>query len=154
MSNILIEREEKIKLFINIGWTADIDKGIIYNSKGNVGGCMDCEGYIQMSSEFNGVKIYIKAHQFIYYLKTGEVVDCIDHINGVKHDNTGCNLRSITKQQNTFNTKAKGYTYVKSRNRWCAKINTNGVRKQLGYFKTEEEARNAYLQAKEVYHKI
>ena len=76
-------------------------------------------------------------------------------INGIKDDNRICNLRSVTNQQNCFNrTNAKGYTWNKRHSKWMSKIKVNSKTINLGYYNTEQEARNAYLAAKEIYHKF
>ena len=64
------------------------------------------------------------------------------------------NLRIVSQQENSFNTNAKGYSFDKSRNKYQAIIGINGKNIHLGRFDTEEEARNAYLEAKEKYHII
>jgi hypothetical protein len=47
----------------------------------------------------------------------------------------------------------KGYSYIKSRNKYTAKIRVLGQKRiHLGYFKTEEEAAKAYQDAKLIYH--
>lgn len=75
----------------------------------------------------------------------------IDHINHNTIDNRIQNLRKATNTQNNFNRKnAKGY--IKYREKWQARIKINGKQKHLGYFDTEEQAREAYLRAKEKLH--
>jgi hypothetical protein len=79
----------------------------------------------------------------------------VDHINGVKHDNRLENLRLVTHQQNHFNeTKAKGYCWNKHANKWMAYIALDRRKIHLGLFTVEEDARQAYLDAKIIYHKI
>jgi len=79
----------------------------------------------------------------------------VDHRNGIRHDNRLENLRLVTHQQNNFNrTKALGYCWNKQMNKWMAKIALDGRRIHLGYFVIEEDARNAYLNAKLKYHEI
>ena len=79
----------------------------------------------------------------------------VDHINGVKHDNRLDNLRLVTCQQNHFNhTKAKGYCWSKRDKKWQANIHLDNRTIFLGYFDNPEDARQAYLDAKPVYHKI
>ena len=79
----------------------------------------------------------------------------VDHINGVKHDNRLVNLRLVTHQQNAFNqTKALGYTWNKHANKWQAQIRLDGRDIYLGCFDFEEDARDAYMNAKLVHHKI
>lgn len=59
----------------------------------------------------------------------------IDHINGNRLDNRKCNLRIVTRQQNTLNrhqdsnskSPTKGIYWNASRNRWESKITFNGI---------------------------
>jgi len=77
----------------------------------------------------------------------------IDHINENKLDNRIENLRKATQSQNLCNRKAiKGYCFDASKDKWTAQIRLNGKKKFLGSFDTEEQAREAYLRAKEKLH--
>mgnify|MGYP003655080526 CR=1 FL=1 len=91
-------------------------------------------------------------------LEQMEMIDLtndIDHENGIKTDNRVENLRQVTHQQNQWNrTKAKGYTFRKRDKIWYAQIQINGKQLHLGSYDTEEEARTAYLRAKEIHHVI
>jgi len=79
----------------------------------------------------------------------------IDHENHTRDDNSNDNLRVVTAQQNNFNrSNVKGYSWDKKRKMWKAEIMLDGKHKYLGRFKTEEEARAAYLKAKAIYHII
>ena len=78
----------------------------------------------------------------------------IDHINNNSLDNRNENLRILTQQQNQFNSKAKGYYWSKIANKWQAQIRFNGKPIYLGLFTEEEDARNAYLEGKSLYHNI
>lgn len=79
----------------------------------------------------------------------------IDHIDGNRANNDISNLRWVTNQQNCFNQKdVRGYSWDKNRDKWKAAIMLDGKLFHLGRFNTEEEAREAYLKAKEVYHII
>jgi hypothetical protein len=79
----------------------------------------------------------------------------IDHINGNPLDNRRCNLRVVTHQQNMWNQpRALGYSWYEKRNKFRASIRLNGKTIHIGYYNTEQEAREAYLSAKEQYHKI
>ena len=72
----------------------------------------------------------------------------IDHINGIRTDNRIENLRLVTHQQNQCNRlNVKGYRPLKS-GRYQVTITEKGNRKYLGTFESEEEATEAYLQAK------
>jgi hypothetical protein len=81
----------------------------------------------------------------------------IDHEDINKANNYIENLRVVTNQENSFNTNCKGYYWNKQRQKWQAYIKgkgTNGKMKHLGYFDLEEDARQAYLEAKKIYHII
>ena len=81
--------------------------------------------------------------------------NCIDHENHTRDDNSNENLRVVTNQQNNFNRSGvKGYSWDKARKKWKAEIVLDGKSEYLGRFETEEEARNAYLEAKAKLHII
>jgi hypothetical protein len=114
-------------------------------------------GYLQM--KIDG-KMYlchrIIAHAFGILDIHSELM--IDHINfdktNDKTNNCIFNLRPATPQQNQFNTNAKGYCWHKNNNKWQAYIILDGKQIHLGCFDTEEEARQAYLEAKKIYHPL
>jgi hypothetical protein len=144
-------REEKCELAIERGYTYDPETGIIYNKFNKiVKNKLPKKGYIRIESN-----IHLLAHHFAWYCVYNECVEEIDHINGIRDDNRICNLRSVTKQQNQWNRlTAKGYSWNIKEQKWKSRITLNNKEIHLGYFNTEEEARNAYLQAKEIYHKF
>jgi hypothetical protein len=77
-----------------------------------------------------------------------------DHISGDSLDNRRCNLRSITNQQNQFNRKtAKGYTTLPN-GKYRAQLQLNNRFVHIGVYDTEQEAHEAYLEAKKIYHRI
>ena len=86
----------------------------------------------------------------------------IDHINGNKKDNRFSNLRDVTNQANTQNTKKArncnkstmllGATLDKRRGVYRSQIKVNGKNIYLGDFKTPELAHAAYVEAKNKYH--
>ncbi len=78
----------------------------------------------------------------------------VDHIDRDKTNNNFSNLRMVTTQQNAFNTKAKGYYWHKHSQKWMAQIKKGGKSHFLGLFDKEEDAHQAYLDAKEIYHTI
>jgi hypothetical protein len=81
--------------------------------------------------------------------------NCIDHENHTRDDNSNDNLRVVTQQQNNFNrSNVKGYTWDEAKKKWKSQITIDGKSKYLGRFKIEEDARNAYLKAKAIYHII
>ena len=147
--------EEKLKLFKDKGWTCNPDTGEVFSHTGRLitGKIL---GYI-VCTLIDGDKIrIIKGHQLVWFLSTNKVPKLIDHINSVKTDNRLINLRDVeTDQKNSFNRqRVKGYSFHKNRNRFMAYIRLNGKLIHLGYFVEEQEARQAYLDAKKIYHII
>jgi hypothetical protein len=147
-------RENKIKLAIEKGITCDPKLGIVYGIRGNPITKKCKFGYISFSVGDNDIRYYIRAHQFIFYWVNKKCVDVIDHINRDKSDNRIENLREVTQSTNLENRDCKGYNYDKIRNKWRARIKVNKKEIFLGRFDTEYEARQAYLDAKKIYHNI
>ena len=76
-----------------------------------------------------------------------------DHKDHNTLDNRMMNLRIVTSQQNNWNRKSpKGYSW--NRGTFQAQIMASGKSIFLGRFHTTKEAHNAYLKAKEIYHKF
>ena len=143
-------RLEKLEMAIEMGYTYNPENGKIYSRFGREISNKNNKGYLIIYNR----KFTLRAHQFAFYFMNKEVVEEIDHINGIKDDNRICNLRSVTRQQNMFNTKAKGYSWHKASNKWKARIMVNHKDIHLGLFNTEDEAREAYINAKEKLHII
>jgi hypothetical protein len=75
----------------------------------------------------------------------------VDHIDTNPQNNCIANLRMATNQQQQFNTKVRKTNKLqlkgveqKSTNCFRARITIDGRRTAIGYFKTKEEARQAY----------
>jgi hypothetical protein len=99
-------------------------------------------------------RIIYKAHNKDWDITDNSKNNHIDHININSIDNRIENLRVVTNQQNQWNRNAKGYYWHKAKKKWHAKIKINCKDKSLGLFDKEEDAAIAYLNAKEVYHKM
>jgi hypothetical protein len=114
-------------------------------------GCKREDGYLTMGIDGNQYLMHrIVAH--IYDILDLHDELKIDHIDLNRTNNCISNLRPATVQQNSFNTKAKGYCWKKHAKKWEARICLNGKTIHLGYFDKEEDAKNAYLKAKPIYH--
>jgi len=76
-----------------------------------------------------------------------------DHLDGNGLNNQRSNLRFVTNRKNQGNQivhrngKLAGTIWVKSKQRWYARMEINGKSKHLGSFKTQQEAHEAYLKA-------
>lgn len=99
-------------------------------------------------------KPQISLHRFILGAKKGQH---IDHINGDKLDNRRSNLRFCTSAQNQYNKRAmrgipKCVSYRPSRRAWIVRIQADGKRHWVGYFKDFNKAVLAYKKAVVNYH--
>lgn len=117
---------------------------------GTVAGTTRNNGYIVIAVNGNEYLAHRLAWRYAYgAFPTKD----IDHINGKRDDNRLSNLRLATRSENMQNQKrVKGYYAVK--NGWFAALQVNKVRHYLGYYATEQEARAAYLSAKQKLHKF
>jgi hypothetical protein len=117
---------------------------------GSVAGCKNNLGYILI--RIDG-KIYL-AHRLAWLYTHGSFpLNCIDHINQIKDDNRICNLRDVTVSENMQN-QAKVLGYTKNGSKYKATIRINNILHQLGSYITEEQARQAYLNAKKILHTV
>ena len=123
---------------------------------------INCKIYKIIQFYIDNKKYQMGLHRVIYYVHhpewdiyDGSKDNYIDHINhtaGEPADNSITNLRVVTKQQNSFNTNARGYSWEKRFKKWRAEICVNGKSIYLGMFSIESDARDAYLNAKATYH--
>jgi hypothetical protein len=111
--------------------------------------CISSKGYCARTDNKN--KKTILMHRIIMNCPDNMVVD---HVNHNPLDNRKENLRIVTMQQNNYNRTSKGYSWNKQRKKWIAQIRINKKQTNLGGFDTEEEAKNAYLSAKKLFHII
>jgi hypothetical protein len=147
--------EQRIKLCIERGTTYNPLTGIITGSRGEPIIAKNDGGYIRMQVGVNGKYYYFYGHQFAYYYMYNIIPINVDHRNGIRDDNRICNLRSTNHKGNCYNkTNTKGYHWDKKNNKWRVSIQVNYKTINIGRYNTEEEAKNAYLEAKEKYHII
>ena len=93
-----------------------------------------------------------RVHRLIMLAFVGESDKDVDHINRIKTDNRFENLRYVTRCENNWNKEdmdnAKGYYWDKKLKKWRSQISIDSKEKHLGLFEKEEDARQAYLDAK------
>ena len=88
--------------------------------------------------------------------------DVIDHINGIRSDNRIGNLRDVSQATNAHNTRSAassnkttgllGAYLHKPSGLFAAQIRICRKLKTIGYFKTAQEAHDAYKAAKRIHH--
>lgn len=128
------------------------------NYKGKVVCTKAKQGYILIginSTRYN-------AHRLAFLYMLGKFPDNqVDHINGIRNDNSWINLREVTGQQNSANSKirkdntsgVKGISWYKRRDCWEASINLDGKKHRVGYFKELKDAEIALRRFRELLHK-
>ena len=112
--------------------------------KNSPAGSLDNRGYLR--TKINR-RQYLN-HRLIYLLFTGELPECIDHIDGNKVNNKIENLRKATNSQNNCNAKIskrntsghKGVTWHKLKNKWQAQIYLQGTNYFFGLYDNIEDA--------------
>lgn len=99
------------------------------------------------------------AHRLAWFYVTGAWPEhCIDHLNGLRHDNRFVNLRDVPQLWNRQNSSVAGrnnkvgllgVTRTANGQRFIARITHAGRRNEyLGTFDTAEAAHTAFMQAK------
>lgn len=157
----MITQEVLKKLFLldsengNLVWLKNQGKALT----GNIAGKIRRDGYIYIG--VHG-KRYM-AHRLIWLYVHGEMpTHEIDHVNGVRVDNTLSNLREATPSQNQHNkctylnntSGFKGVVKIKTSGKWNAQIQVKGrPRIHIGSFNTPKEASVAYKKAAAELHK-
>lgn len=119
-------------------------------------GCMRSDGYLLVGVD----KSQYLAHRVIWLLQTGVwPTYLVDHVNGVRSDNSWVNLRKADQRLNQENQKqakassTSGLLGVSpSGHKWRSRIVARGTEVHLGTFATPEEAHQAYLTAKRQLH--
>lgn len=112
-------------------------------------------GYYKVNLSKDGKSKLKYVHRLLaeIFILNPECKDQVDHIDGNKLNNNLSNLRWTTHAENQHNRKrAKGYSWHKTAQKWKAEIKTNNEKIHLGCYETEEEARQAYLDAKKIHH--
>lgn len=121
-------------------------------------GCINSRGYLLVTVKFKKYQL----HRIIWEMHNGPIPKgaMVDHVNGNILDNKIENLRLANGSQNLCNqglgkrnkSGFKGVCWHKTVKRWVAQICFKGKIKQLGKFKTKEEAYAARVEAEKLYH--
>lgn len=111
-------------------------------------GCFDkSTGYI--ACEIFGFRNL--AHRFVWFYHYGYWPDMLDHKDRDKTNNKLNNLRETTSLLNSHNvdktshsSKYPGVGFHKASGKWRVRTRVNGKRLEIGRYKTELEAKDAY----------
>lgn len=124
----------------------------------SVAGCRNFYGHLVVTIDSKRYYLHRLVYLYVYgYFPKKH----IDHIDGNKMNNRINNLREVTVTENLQNKRAAqsnnfsgylGVSFDLRFNKYFSRIQIKGRQKWLGYFKTAEEAHNAYLVAKRKYH--
>lgn len=147
-------RLEKCELLKQKGYTYNPETGQIFGVRGKEITRKNKKGYISIrDNKFSS----LYGHHFAWYMTYGNV-DFIelDHDDNNTSNNRIDNLRILTHMKNCHNRRLpeKGYYWDEINQKWRGKIVVNKKQIYLGLFKTEVEAREAYINAKKKYHNI
>lgn len=102
----------------------------------------------------HGKRHMVKMHREILDLQYGDKRQG-HHINHNTLDNRGCNVRIVSQQENKQNQRCPaGYVWAKWCGKFWARIGVNHRNISLGLYDDAQEAHEAYLKAKAIYHQI
>ena len=120
---------------------------------------INIKGYYFIRLHHNKITKCYYLHRIIYKFNNPEwdityrFDNQIDHFDNDKSNNNIENLRIVNHSENNQNKIAtKGYYWDKEVNKYHAQIQVNYKFHYLGLYDTPEEAREAYLIAKNKYH--
>lgn len=116
--------------------------------KGNVAGNRNALRYVTLGIDN---KVYYAHHLVFLYMEGKFPQKDIDHINQIIVDNRLCNLRQVTRSENSRNRKiasnnktgCMGVYFYKERKRWTAEIHLENNRIYLGSFNKKQDAIDA-----------
>jgi hypothetical protein len=142
-----MDKVELIEEAISRGVKYDKDTGIITGISGRVIN-RKSKGYIDIAIIVGSKTMHLPGHQFAFYYVNKYLPSIIDHVDRDRSNNKIDNLRPATKLQNNRNTTGKGYYFHKQVRKYNAQLTHNYKHISLGLYDTEEEASEAYRQAK------
>lgn len=112
--------------------------------------------YINLRYDGKDKKYYVhRVVAFVYLVfDINDLKIEIDHIDRNRSHNNINNLRLSDHYANAQNTKCRGYFWDKQCQKWRAKIRVNHKTMNLGFFINEDDAHQAYLDAKKIHHTL
>lgn len=138
-----------------LAWASPTARNV---ASGDRAGGLSSGGYLSL--KFGGRR-YL-AHRVVWLLAYGAwPAGVIDHINGNRADNRLENLRDCSPAINVQNQRrahtnsasgALGVVWRQKKQRWTASIKHAGRSIHLGYFRTQDAATAAYIEAKRQIH--
>jgi len=113
-------------------------------------------GYIFVNIDRKPVRV----HRLVFLYHHGYLPECIDHINGIRHDNRIENLREATKEENCLNSKIpknnksgyKNVSWSNVMNKWMVQMTVNKKYTNFGYYEDIEFADLVAQEARSLYH--
>lgn len=112
------------------------------------------KGYYRLTVNGKNILFHRLIGECFLGLDIDNVKQEIDHINRKKEDNRVENLRIVSRQENCWNVKGRGYTWNDTHKKFIAHIKLNNKFINLGYYDNPIDARQAYVNAKLKYHHL
>jgi hypothetical protein len=108
-------------------------------------------GYFKKDIGYRFIRVnkkYHPAHRLAFLYMLGEMPPEIDHLSGERADNRWCNLRSVTRLENTRNKRLyknsksgiAGVSWAKNAGKWLASIKVDGSSVHIGLYDSKFEA--------------
>jgi hypothetical protein len=109
----------------------------------------DGTGYLLVVLMKDKKRISCKIHRLLasQFIENPNNLPFVDHIDRNKLNNNLENLRWVTYSQNSRNIDCKGYCWNKQSQKYQVQYALNKKAHYIGLFETEQEAREAYLNA-------
>mgnify|MGYP003638878544 CR=1 FL=1 len=127
---------------------------------GDTAGCINSRGYRHIRVTIDNHPRELKAHRIAWFIYYGKLPYALDHVDGLKHNNSILNLRECNHSENAMNrglnknnkSGFKGVSWNKADKKWVAKISKDGETFTLGMFNSPKKASLSYeKKAKELF---